>query len=418
MSDVTHPESLTRRGVPIDPSLRTLALATFVNRMGGGALTTTFALYFTQVVGLTATHVGIALSVAALVGMIGQVPLGQLGDDRGPREVLRVLTAIAGVATLGLLVTRDPIVLTAVLAAQYFFDRGSGAVRNGIIARLGEGRLAVRFKAYLRAVTNVAVAVGALLGGVALVIGQPWAYLAVFGLNAVTYLGAAWVLGRLPHLEPAPPRTQGESRLPVLRDRPFVVVCLLNGIYAIHFMVMELGIPLWVAERTAAPNWVVAAVLLLNTVAVAAFQVRLSRGSDDVMSSARRMVAGSAWIAAGFLVMAFADGVGVVGAIVLMLAGAAIHVVGEMVGSGGQWGVQMGLAPRERQGQYQGFVGTTWSLAVAISPPLVTLLCIDWGRPGWFVLAALIVGAALATVPVSRWALDTRARYGVTTHNG
>jgi len=34
------------------------------------ALTTTFALYFTHVVGLRATQVGLALSVAALVGLL------------------------------------------------------------------------------------------------------------------------------------------------------------------------------------------------------------------------------------------------------------------------------------------------------------------------------------------------------------
>ena len=52
------PPPLTVRGVPSDPNLRVLALATLVNTVGNGALTTTFALYFTHVVGLRAPRSG------------------------------------------------------------------------------------------------------------------------------------------------------------------------------------------------------------------------------------------------------------------------------------------------------------------------------------------------------------------------
>ncbi|MFL6154978.1 MAG: hypothetical protein ACJ72D_02725, partial [Marmoricola sp.] len=71
-------QPLTRRGVPIDPTLRILALGTLVNRAGAGALVTTFALYFTREVGLHPAQVGVALSVGALVGMLAQVPGGHL----------------------------------------------------------------------------------------------------------------------------------------------------------------------------------------------------------------------------------------------------------------------------------------------------------------------------------------------------
>ena len=244
------PPPLTVRGVPSDPNLRVLALATLVNTVGNGALTTTFALYFTHVVGLRATQVGLALSVAALVGLLVQVPMGHLGDVRGPRELLRVLMAGAGVASLGLLLTDDIWLLVVVLGVQAVFDRGAGAVRNGLIARLAEGGQGVRFKAYLRAVTNVGISLGALLGGLALWVDRPWAYLGVFVLNAATFALAALVVGRLPHVAPAPPRQEGQPRLQVLRDLPFVVVTVLTGIFAIHFLVMELAVPLWLATRT------------------------------------------------------------------------------------------------------------------------------------------------------------------------
>jgi len=89
-----------------------------------------------------------------------------------------------------------------------------------------------------------------------------------------------------------------------------------------------------------------------------------------------------------------------------------------MVSSSGQWGVTMGLAPAERQGQYQGFGGLAFSLSRVAAPTLITVLCIEWGRPGWFVLAGLILGAGLLMRPVSAWGLATREKYGAATATG
>jgi hypothetical protein len=285
---------------------------------------------------------------------------------------------------------------------------GNGAVRNGYIARVATGGRGVQFKAYLRAVTNVAMSLGAALGGIALLVDQTWAYLAVFAVDGISAIATGLLCSRLPHLPPSPARLAGEPRLAVLRDRPFVIATLLSGLVAMHFVVMELAIPLWIATHTAAPTAMVAILLVLNTVAVALFQVRLTRGIDDVMSSARAMVVGCVWIAAGFVVISFSDGAAAGTAVVLLLLGAAVHVVGEMVASGGQWGISMGLAPDDRQGQYQGFAGLGFSLSNVIAPTLIALLCIEWGRPGWWVMAGIVLGSGVLLVPVCRWALRTR----------
>jgi hypothetical protein len=158
--------------------------------------------------------------------------------------------------------------------------------------------------------------------------------------------------------------------------------------------------------------------LVLNTAVVALFQVRMTGGTDTVPHSASTMLRGGLWIAAGFAVIALTDGVGRTTAIGLLLLGASIHVVGEMISSGGQWGVSMGLAPQERQGQYQGFAGLGFSLANVAAPTMITLLCIEWGRPGWFVMAGLVLGAGAAMKPVCAWALATRERYGAATATG
>jgi MFS family permease len=417
-SETAKPAALTHRGIPIDPTLRVLALGTLVNRASGGAVFTTFALYFTRHVGLGASQVGFALSIAAAVAAIAQVPGGQYGDTRGPREAMRELTILTGVATVGLVVARSFWVLVVVISLVSALQMAANSVRNGYIARIASGGSGVRFKAYLRAVTNIAMTLGALVGGVALWIDEPWAYLAVFVLDGATAVVTGLLFGRLPHLAPSPARAEGEPRLAVARDLPFVAATLLTAVLFMHFVVLEIGIPLWISEHTEAPTSMVAVMLGLNTIAVALFQVRMSRGAEDVTSGASAVARGGLWIAASFVVISFTDGIARDVAIPLLIVSTAVHVVGEMVSSSGQWGVTMGLAPMERQGQYQGFGGLAFSLSRVAAPTLITVLCIEWGRPGWFVLAGLILVSGLLMRPVAAWGLATREKYGAATASG
>src|SRR5665811_1390417 len=237
----------TPRGIPVDPNLRIMAMSTLVNTFGKCALMTTFALYFTRVVGLRPTQVALALSAGALAGLLVQVPAGHFADVRGPRKVLQTLTFGTGLALLGLLFARSVWALVAVMAVFAVFDRGAQAVRNGYVARLAEGSQGVQFKAYLRAVTNVGISLGALSGGLALWVDQGWAYLAVFALDAATCVVTSMWLGRLPHIAPAAPRESGEPRMAVSHDLPFVVITALSGVTAMHFVVIALALPLWIA---------------------------------------------------------------------------------------------------------------------------------------------------------------------------
>ena len=58
-------EARTRRLLPSDPLARRLALATLVNRFGTGLFMTISALYFTRIVGLSVTQVGLGARLAA-----------------------------------------------------------------------------------------------------------------------------------------------------------------------------------------------------------------------------------------------------------------------------------------------------------------------------------------------------------------
>lgn len=413
----TEAAPLTRRGIPVDSQLRVLALGSFATRFGGGAVMTTSAIYFTRHLGFSAGEVALAISAAAAAGLLVALPAGHLGDTRGPREVLVWLMAALAVATPLPVLARTPLALAALLALESALGAAANSVRNGVIAQIAVGGRGVQFKAYLRAVTNSAIALGSVVGGAALVLDTDTAFVTVFVLAGVLCGFAAWNSTRLRHL-PAYHRAEGEPRLAVLRDVPYVAVSLVTSMFALHFVAAELGIALFISQRTEVPRVMVAVLLLVNTVLVALLQVPLSRSSDSVTTGARALLRGGVLIFVGFTLIGLADGAPRWVGVAVLLAGALVHVVGEMIGSGGQWGLQMGLAPHERQGQYQGFSSLGFALIGIVGPPLVTLLCVHGGRLGWAAMGGLVLLAGLVAQPLSRWALANRAAYGVTTHSG
>ena len=153
-------EALTRRGIPLDPQLRVLAIGAFATRFGSGAVMTTSAIYFTRHLGFTLGEVALAVSVAAAAAMIAALPAGHLGDTRGPREVLNVIMLALAVATPLPVLATSPWVLTLLLAVEAALASAANAVRNGLTAQVAIGGRGVQFKAYLRAVTNSGIALG------------------------------------------------------------------------------------------------------------------------------------------------------------------------------------------------------------------------------------------------------------------
>jgi len=129
-----------------------MALATLVYIVGNGMFMVVSVLYFTRIVGLGATQVGLGLTIAGLFGLLAGVPLGHLGDRVGPRELLIGLLVLSApvFAALARVTSWWQFVVVASLATS--LDRGSAAVRSGLIASSEHGADRIRARAYARAV--------------------------------------------------------------------------------------------------------------------------------------------------------------------------------------------------------------------------------------------------------------------------
>ncbi|MFC9299114.1 MFS transporter [Streptomyces sp. NPDC057011] len=380
---------------------RVLAASNFVYTIGSGLFLTAGVLYFTQAVHLPVSQVGLGLGIAGCLSLALGIAVGHLADRHGARGVYAATLAVQALATACFVAADSfwPFVL-AVCAATGAKAAGLAA-RSPLIRHYGGAR-PQEFRAYLRAVTNVGVSLGALLAGWTVQVGTLTAYqLLVIG-NAIAFAASAALLLLLPPVAPGP--AAHGPRWIALRDRPYLVLTALDGIMAVQFKVLTVAIPLWLVAATTAPRWLVSGTMLVNTVIVIVFQVRAGRGIDSPAAGAvayRR--SGVAFFASCALV-SLSAGVPAWVAAALLMTAVVIHTAGELWHSAAGFEVSFALAPQHATGQYLGVFGLGAGLAEAFGPSLLIALCITWGRPGWFVVGALFALTGLAAPLAVRWA--------------
>ncbi|GAA2788785.1 MFS transporter [Kitasatospora paracochleata] len=388
-----------RRLLPADPLLRRLVLMSLVNTVGNGLFGTVSVLYLTRSVGLSAHQVALGLTAAGVCGTFAGVPMGRLADRVGSKRLLLVVGPLEAVAVLGYALVGSWAAFVALACAATVLERGAVAVRSALIARVVPGERQVASRALLRSVMNAGLVVGA--GGAALVlqVDRYPAYVAVLVLDALSFLGAAALLAGLPApdmasadgREAARPR----GRRSALRDRRYLAVTALHAVLELQFAMLAVGIPLWIAFHTAAPRALVAAVDVVNCLTVVLFQVRAGRGVSGVPGAARACARGGVLLAGACLVYASAGGRGAVVASVVMLAGAVVHSVAELLTSAGGWTLSLDLADPAAHGEYQGVFMSGQAASHVIGPLVVTVTVLDHGTAGWAVLAGLLAVAGL-----------------------
>ncbi|MFI0998358.1 MFS transporter [Streptomyces galbus] len=383
-----------------------LALAQVSNSVGDGAYYTTSALYFTQVVGLSPARVGLGLTVGWAVGSLAGVPLGRLADRRGPRGTAVLLALGTAFAVASFTAVRGFLPFVLVACAYAAAQSGLAAARQALLAVLVSAGERTGLLARLQATLNAGLAVGAGLGGLALHSGTQGAYLAVFVLDAVSFLVCAGLLSALPAAAPGAVAGVVPGRRPaglgVLCDRPYARVAALNTVLLLRLPLLSLVLPLWITTRTAAPASLVSGLFVLNTAAVTLFQVRAARGVDGV-EPATRAVRRAGWVMlAACAVFALSAGGGTAWAVGLLVLGAVLQVAAETGQSAGSWQLSFELAPPDRVGEYQGFFGTGVTVARTLGPLVLTWLLVEWGTPGWLLLGAVTLGASYALGPAAR----------------
>ncbi|NYI07550.1 MFS transporter [Allostreptomyces psammosilenae] len=449
------------RLLPPPGPLRGYAVLTLTMSFGRGIFLAGAVLYFTQVVGVSGTQAGTALTVSAFAGMAAAVPGGVLSDRFGHRRVLLGLLVLQAVLFALWPLAGSFGALLLLSAAMGIVEGASRPVRAAYLGHLAGPEQRVAARAYNRAVLNAGIAAGALLAGVVLSAGSPSAQRLLFEVNALGLLLATAVLLRLPDsagtrrirsggegAEPVP-RTSPEPAEPpvapgsdsdvaatpggpagpavpaapgvpdgtavpagaagkavpaarrVSQDRRYQVLALLCGLMSRHTELTSVALPLWVVLHDGVPPWVVSACLLVNTLMAVTLQVWISRGTESVPAAVGALRRAGWAILAGCGLAAVSGAMTVPWMTGTLLVAVAAITVGELLASAGEWELSFGMAPTERLGEYQG----AWSLfgqaCGALAPMAVGAALSAWGAWAWLAFGAVFPLAAALTGPAA-----------------
>jgi MFS family permease len=417
MPDV--PSALGRLKPP-SPLAGRLSVQSVIYAVGDGTFMTASAVFFTQIVGLSATQVGVGITVAGIVSFLVAVPAGKLADRIGPQR----MWSLGAVGTAGMYAVWPFIDgFVAFLAMSIVLEAvnsAGGAGRGAYVLDVLPRNERVRSQAYMYSALNLGFTLGAALGGVALAFENDDVVRALPWLTAVLVLANAFWISRLPKaahkerpapLEAAVAGAATEEVPGALRNRGFLATSFFGGVMQTNQVLLQIVIPLWLVEETDAPRVLLALLFATNTVMCIFLPMVASRGVRDVSTALRATRVSSVFFVASCVItLVTHDTVGWL-TIALVWLGHVTVTGAELYFSAASWAFEAELSDPDRRGEYQGAANLGGTLGYVWAPAAYTFLAMSWGPTGWVVIAAIVVVATAAIHPSARKAQQFLERH-------
>ncbi|MFE0912260.1 MFS transporter [Streptomyces sp. NPDC058812] len=385
-----------------------------VSAFGGGLWFSMWAVYLTAVKGIPAASMGLAMGLGGGAGLLAAVPVGALADRHGARQVFVTVSLARGLLVLLFLTTNgfwSLLVAAALFTAAETSGRG---VKVTLVYLLMPDHRRLTVLAQARVVQHITYAAGA--GAAAWVLstdtaGPYYAALTTVALSA--FLSAAVLIGLPP--TPPVPAAQRSSGTRAVRDIPFLTLMSTTALLSLCWPLLSSGLPLWLQYRTAAPVWLAPVTVVISSLFIALYQVRVTRQGESLRGAVRSTrKAGIALAACCLLLAAAAWPSDALLSSLTVLAGLAAHIYGELHYVASRWGLSLRLMRRDAEGEYQGLAASTEGAVATVGPAMITTLVTGALVGGWAVLAVVFVAAAAPTPALCRRALRARGAGGST----
>jgi MFS family permease len=376
-------------------------LGMVVDATGSGMYLPLSLLYFHHVTGMPITHVGVIMTSAALLALVGNPVTGVLIDRYGARAVVvggYVLRA-AGFATYPLVDSAVP--MFVVVAVVAFGDVSFSPAIQSFVAEIVQGSARDKLLAAQRSLRNAGLGAGGLIAGGALALGAGAAFQAIVVGTAVAYLAAAVLIRSIPlPLVPdgaAPTRTKRGYRL-VARNRPFLRLTLLNVPTAFGYMVLSVSLPVYITQELNASDSLVGALYATNTVGIALLQIPVTR----LLTRYRRTrVAALGGVVFCVAFLSFAA-LGLVSAetpvLIGIFAATLLFTLGELLHGATASALVASTAPEATRGRHLAVYQLSWAIPTALAPAVLTGLLQLSPTGMWLLLAVGVAGSALTLI--------------------
>jgi MFS family permease len=385
-----------------------LSIQSLLFALGEGTFMTGSAVFFTQIVGLSAAQVGLGLTLAGIAAFLAALPMGKLVDRFGPKRMWAV-SAVGQAAMFSVwpFITDFRGYVVMAVGMEVIGALGQAAHGAYTIDALPPDER-VKSRAYMYSALNVGFTLGSLLGGVALAFRSndvlhalPWFTAAVFLVNAT----AVTRLPKAAHDMRTP--TERKVRIPgpgPLRNVGWILTTFFSGVFWTNQVLLNVVIPLWLVEQTDAPRVLLALLFATNTVMCIFLPMAAARGVTGVSTALRAIRLSSVFFVISCLItLATHDTVGWV-TIALVWLGHVTVTGAELYLSAASWTFEAELMDPRQRGAYQGVAEMSSTLGKVWAPAVFTFLAMNWGATGWLVIAGVIVVATIGIHPSTRLA--------------
>jgi MFS family permease len=239
------------RFLPPTPLARRLSVQSVLFAIGEGTFLTGSAVFFTQVVGLTAGQVGIGITVAGLAAFVCSVPLGKLADRIGPKRMWAL-----GAGSAAALYAVWPLIdgfaaYVAMMVALQLVETAGWSGRGAYTIDVFPREERVQSQAFMRAALNIGFTLGALVSGIALAFDSDDLIRAVPVFTAVMLALNTLYITRLPDAahDRTPTPTEEKVGRGALRNRALLLLNVCDGVLGTNQVLLNIVIPLCWCRR-------------------------------------------------------------------------------------------------------------------------------------------------------------------------
>src|ERR1700761_1407766 len=374
-------QGLLRRLLPPTPIARRLALQSLLFATAQGAFLTGSAVFFTEVDGLTASKVGLGLTIAGVVSFLVAYPVGKLVDRVGPKRVWAAGTVASAGAFLFWPWVRG---FTEYLLLSIVFEivqNGGRAGYNAYILDVLPAQERVDTQAHLYSALNVGFTLGALISGVALAFHSVQVIRWIPLLSVAGGVVNAFAITRLPR---APHDDRAASRERTIEERAatpkpianrgWIATSFFSGLLMTNQVLLTIVIPLWLVQRTDAPHWLLAWLFGTNTVLCIFLPTFTARGVRTVGDALRRARYSTGFFVLACVITLFSySTVGLLTALLVWLGHVAVTGAELAIGSS-NWAFQARLMDPGRRGEYGGLAEVARTVSSFWAPAAFTFV--------------------------------------------
>lgn len=335
-----------------------IAVATLINQSGTMVLPF-LALFLTERRGFSKTHIGIAIAIYGIGGILGSHVGGWLTDTfQRPRRVMEASLVLTGVGFIVMGQVESAWAIFALMAALSIVIKTFGPARSAALAAEVDSLNQSRASALNRLAENMGLTLGSLLGGLLATRDYSW----LFRVDSASCVLAAlflWFAFRN-QAQPLPMATEAKEGSP-WRDTQFLFFLLLRFLLASVTVQLAITFPLTLRKIYGISELQFGAILAANTAIIVLFEMLLVdalRKKDPL----RLVAVGSFLFCLGFGLLPFGSGLIYVAFTVM------IWSFGEMLTLPALDSVVANRAGTTSRGRYMALSNSTFAMACMVAP--------------------------------------------------